>query len=329
MDRGPRACTDAERRAALWLAAELRAAGRAPVWSHCGCARAGRVARAMRLAGVVGSVLLVACPSPAWPLWAWRSLSRSGPGRAPAPPPCARATQNVVAPAPAPRTATLVVLAAVDRPRRAGSTACPRLCRGCTASLLLTTGFVAARARRRRGPALGAPAARPYRRPPARAGVAARRRVRAPGAQRRGGHAHRGRARRTVPWAELVLAGAGEGSGCAPACARIGARPRTSCCCGSSPAPRRPGARPTRRWPPSRRTPGPRVGAAGRCPPEPALRSRSAVQTARSATSRARSSSGWSPTPRRPGRRRSRAPPGWPASRGWRPSRPACPSGSA
>jgi len=146
MDRGPLACTDAERRAALDLAAELRAAGREarlearwvrpgwPAWQAL-CAVAGVVGSVLSvdhaLAGLIvaGAALAVSVA---------HGRGRLALGRA-------RATQDVVAPAPAPRAITLVVLAAVDRPRTSllGRVPTPEL--WLHGALLLATVFAAAR----------------------------------------------------------------------------------------------------------------------------------------------------------------------------------------
>jgi hypothetical protein len=120
MDRGPLACTDAERRAALALAARLRGAGRSPRiearWVRPGWPAWQALFAA---AGVVGTVLSVDHPTIGL-IVAGAALALSlvhGRGRLPLG--RARATQDVVAPATAPREVALVVLAAVDRPRTA------------------------------------------------------------------------------------------------------------------------------------------------------------------------------------------------------------------
>src|SRR5919199_3204230 len=118
----PLACTDAERRAARRHAAALRAAGRAartetvwvrPAWAPVlgACAAAGVAASVVSVdhsavalgIAAVALVLAVAEQTP-WPVL--RRLATF-----------ARATQNVVSPPPAAKPVTLVVVAAVDRPR--------------------------------------------------------------------------------------------------------------------------------------------------------------------------------------------------------------------
>jgi hypothetical protein len=157
MDRGPLACTDAERRTALALAGELRAAGRAPRlearWVRPGwpawqalCAVAGVVASVVSvdhaLTGLVvaGAALAVSL----------------GHGRGRLPLGRARATQDVVAPAPAPRAVALVVLAAVDRPRASVLDRVPAPLLWLQGALLLTAVFAAARLAGAEGTVLGA-----------------------------------------------------------------------------------------------------------------------------------------------------------------------------
>jgi len=157
MDRGPLACTDAERRAAVALAAELRAAGREarlearwvrpgwPAWQAL-CAVAGVVASVVSvdhaLTGLIvaGAALLV-------------SLAY---GRGRLPIGRARATQDVVAPAPEPRAVTLVVVAAVDRPRTSVLDHVPAPLLWLQGALLLTAVFAAARLAGAEGTLLGA-----------------------------------------------------------------------------------------------------------------------------------------------------------------------------
>jgi len=118
MDRGPLACTDAERRAALALLRRLRRARRSPriearwvrpgwpAW-QAGCA----------VAGVVGAVLSVDHPLAGLILAACAFALSVAHGRGLLPLGRARATQDVVARAREPRGVALIVLAAVDRPR--------------------------------------------------------------------------------------------------------------------------------------------------------------------------------------------------------------------
>lgn len=118
MESGPLACSDAERRSARALAAALRDAGRRPViegrwvrpawpWVQALCAAAGVVfgvvGVAHPLTGTIGIGAALA-------LSLLHGRGRLPLGRG-------RATQDVLAPAPEPAAVTLVVLAAVDRPR--------------------------------------------------------------------------------------------------------------------------------------------------------------------------------------------------------------------
>jgi hypothetical protein len=157
MDRGPLACTDAERRAALSLAGRLRSAGRAPRiearwvrpgWPAWQALFAG--------AGVVGSVLSVEHPTTGL-IVAGAALALSlAHGRGRLPLGRARATQDVVAPAPQPREVTLVVMAAVDRPRTAVLHRLPAPLIWLHAALGLTAAFAAARVAGVEGIGLGA-----------------------------------------------------------------------------------------------------------------------------------------------------------------------------
>jgi hypothetical protein len=157
MDRGPLACTDAERRSALALAAQLRAAGREariearwvrpgwPAWQAL-CAIAGVIGSVVSvdhaLAGLIvaGAALAVSLA---------HDRGRLPLGRA-------RATQDVVAPAPAQRAVTLVALAAVDRPRASVLDRVPAPLLWLRAALLLAAVFAAARLAGAEGTALGA-----------------------------------------------------------------------------------------------------------------------------------------------------------------------------
>jgi hypothetical protein len=157
MDRGPLACTDAERRAALSLAGRLRSAGRAPRiearwvrpgWPAWQALFAG--------AGVVGSVLSVEHPTTGL-IVAGAALALSlAHGRGRLPLGRARATQDVVAPAPQPREVTLVVMAAVDRPRTAVLHRVPAPLSWLHAALGLTAALAAARVAGAEGIGLGA-----------------------------------------------------------------------------------------------------------------------------------------------------------------------------
>jgi hypothetical protein len=120
MDRGPLACTDAERRAALALAARLRGAGRAPR-IEARWVRPGWPAWQALFAagGVVGIVLSVDHPTVGLIVVGAALALSLAHGRGRLPLGRARATQDVVGPPAAPREVTLVVVAAVDRPRTA------------------------------------------------------------------------------------------------------------------------------------------------------------------------------------------------------------------
>lgn len=157
MDRGPLACTDAERRAALALAARLRSAGRAPRiearWVRPGWPAWQALFAA---AGVVGSVLSVEHPTTGL-IVAGAALALSlAHGRGRLPLGRARATQDVVAPATAPREVTLVVMAAVDRPRTAVLRRVPAPLMWLHAALGLTAALAAIRVAGTEGIGLGA-----------------------------------------------------------------------------------------------------------------------------------------------------------------------------
>jgi hypothetical protein len=157
MDRGPLACTDAERRAALALAARLRAAGRAPRiearWVRPGWPAWQALFAA---AGVVGSVLSVDHPTIGLiVVGAALGLSLAH-GRGRLPLGRARATQDVVAPAPTPREVTLVALAAVDRPRTGVIRRVPAALAALQAALAITAALAAARVAGVDGIGLGA-----------------------------------------------------------------------------------------------------------------------------------------------------------------------------
>ncbi|MEP6954403.1 MAG: hypothetical protein ABI950_10115 [Solirubrobacteraceae bacterium] len=118
MEPGPLACSDAERRSARALAAALRARGRRCTtdgrwvrpgwpWVQALCATVGVAA------GVVG----VSHPLTGTILAGAALLVSLLHGRGRLPLGRARATQDVLAPAPSPAPVTLVVLAALDRPR--------------------------------------------------------------------------------------------------------------------------------------------------------------------------------------------------------------------
>ena len=157
MDRGPLACTDAERRAALALAAQLRAAGREPRlearWVRPGWPAWQALCAA---AGVVGSVISVDHALTGL-IVAGAALAVSlAHGRGRLPLGRARATQDVVSPAPTPSAVTLVVMAAVDRPRTSVLDRVPAPLLWLQGALLLTAAFAAARLAGADGTLLGA-----------------------------------------------------------------------------------------------------------------------------------------------------------------------------
>jgi hypothetical protein len=120
MDRGPLACTDAERRAALALAARLRAVGRAPRIEARWVRPSWPAWQALfAAAGVVGAVLSVDHATAGLIVGGAALALSLAHGRGRLPLGRARATQDVVAPAGEPRDVALVVMAAVDRPRTA------------------------------------------------------------------------------------------------------------------------------------------------------------------------------------------------------------------
>jgi hypothetical protein len=157
MDRGPLACTDAERRAALALAARLRGAGRAPR-IEARWVRPGWPAWQALFAagGVVGTVLSVDHPTIGLIVVGAALALSVAHGRGRLPLGRARATQDVVAPATAPREGTLVVLAAVDRPRTALLRRVPAPLVWLQAALALATALAAVRVAGAEGIVLGA-----------------------------------------------------------------------------------------------------------------------------------------------------------------------------
>jgi hypothetical protein len=211
MDRGPLACTDAERRAALALAGRLRGAERAarvevrwvrpgwPAWQALFAA-----------AGVVGAVLSVDRATVGLIVAGVALLLSLAHGRGRLPLGRARATQDVVAPASTPREVALVVLAAVDRPRAAIIRRFPAALPTLQAALAVTTALAAIRLAGASGIALGAAQLVPAvvlllalagfldaaAQPPAEADAAATDAAIELAAR--------------VPWAEIVLVGAGE-----------------------------------------------------------------------------------------------------------------------
>ncbi|MEA2276671.1 MAG: hypothetical protein QOC78_1631 [Solirubrobacteraceae bacterium] len=157
MERGPLACTDAERRAALALAARLRERGRAPRlearWVRPGwpawqalCAAAGVIASVLSVRHALTGLIVAAA---ALVLSAVHGRGRLPLGRA-------RATQDVVARARAPARVAVVVLAAVDRPRAALLRQVPAPMAWLLGALLATVAFAVARLAGAGGTLLGA-----------------------------------------------------------------------------------------------------------------------------------------------------------------------------
>jgi len=146
MERGPLACTDAERRAALALAARLRGAGRPvriearwvrpswPVWQALFAA-----------AGVVGSVVSVDHPTAGLVVAGAALLLSLAHGRGRLALGRSRATQDVVAAAREPSAVALVVMAAIDRPRTAVLAHVPAPLAWLQGALALTAALAAAR----------------------------------------------------------------------------------------------------------------------------------------------------------------------------------------
>jgi hypothetical protein len=210
MDRGPLACTDAERRAAVALAAELRAAGREarlearwvrpgwPAWQAL-CAVAGVVASVVSVDHALTGLIVAAAAL----------LVSLAHGRGRLPIGRARATQDVVAPAPAPRQVALVVLAAVDRPRTSVLDRVPAPLVWLQGALLLTAVFAAARLAGADGTLLGAAQL-----VPAivllLAAAALLDAAFEPAAATDAAATNAALALASVPWADVVLVGAGE-----------------------------------------------------------------------------------------------------------------------
>jgi hypothetical protein len=146
VDRGPLACTDAERRAALALVRRLRRAQRSPRvearWVRPGWPAWQALCA---LAGVVGAVLSVDHPL-AGLIVAGSALALSvAHGRGLLPLGRARATQDVVAAPREPREVALVVLAAVDRPRTSVLGRVPAALEWLQGGLALTVALAGAR----------------------------------------------------------------------------------------------------------------------------------------------------------------------------------------
>jgi hypothetical protein len=211
VDRGPLACTDAERRAALALLRRLRRARRSPRiearWVRPGWPAWQAL---FAVAGVVGAVLSVDHPvaglivaAGAFALSAAHSRGLLALGRA-------RATQDVVARAREPRGVALIVLAAVDRPRTTVLWRVPAALEWLQGALAATVALAGARVAGADGTLLGVAQLVPA----AVALVAAGSLVDAivaPAAEADTAAADVAVATaRDVPWAEVVFVGAGE-----------------------------------------------------------------------------------------------------------------------
>ena len=211
MDRGPLACTDAERRAALALLRRLRRARRSPRvearWVRPGwpawqalCAVAGVVAAVLSVDHALAGLILAAAAL----------VVSVAHGRGQLPLGRARATQDVVAPAREPRAVALIVFAAVDRPRTGVLRPVPAALEWLQGALVLTVALTAARLAGADGPLIGAAQLIP-----AVVAIAAAAgfldAVVAPAAEADAAAADAAIATaRDAPWAEVVFVGAGE-----------------------------------------------------------------------------------------------------------------------
>ncbi len=211
MDRGPLACTDAERRAALALLRRLRRARRSPRvearWVRPGWPAWQAVCA---VAGVVGAVLSVDDPLPGLIVAASAFALSIAHGRGLLPLGRAHATQDIVARAREPRGVALIVLAAVDRPRTTVLGRVPAALELLQAALAVTVVLTGARVAGADGTLLGVAQLIPA----AVALVAAAGLVDAivaPPAEADAAAADAAVATaRDVPWAEVVFVGAGE-----------------------------------------------------------------------------------------------------------------------
>jgi hypothetical protein len=211
MDRGPLACTDAERRAALALVRRLRRARRSPRvearWVRPGWPAWQALAA---VAGVVGAVLSVDHPLAGLIVAASALAVSVAHGRGNLPLGRARATQDVVAPAREPRDVAVVVLAAVDRPRTGVLGRVPAALEWLQGALALTVALAGTRVAGADGTLLGATQLVPA----VAALVAAAGfldAILASAAETDAAAANAAvTAARDAPWAEVVFVGAGE-----------------------------------------------------------------------------------------------------------------------
>jgi hypothetical protein len=190
VDRGPLACTDAERRAALALLRRLRRARRSPRvearWVRPGWPAWQALCA---VAGVVGAVLSVDHPLAGLIVAAGAFALSVAHGRGLLPLGRARATQDVVARPREPRAVALIVLAAVDRPRTTVLWRVPAALEWLQGALAVTVALAGARVAGADGTLLGLAQLVPAAVALAAAAVATA---------------------RDVPWAEVVFVGAGE-----------------------------------------------------------------------------------------------------------------------
>lgn len=211
MARGPLACTDAERRAALALLRRLRRARRSPRvearWVRPGWPAWQAL---FAVAGVVGAVLSVDHPLAGLIVAAGAFALSIAHGRGLLPLGRAHATQDVVARAREPRGVALIVLAAVDRPRTTVLGRVPAALELLQGALALTVVLAGARVAGADGTLLGVaqlvPATVAL---VATAGLVDA--IVAPAAEADAAAADAAVATaRDVPWAEVVFVGAGE-----------------------------------------------------------------------------------------------------------------------
>jgi hypothetical protein len=211
VDRGPLACTDAERRAALALLRRLRRARRSPRvearWVRPGWPAWQALCA---VAGVIGAVLSADHPLAGLIVAAGAFALSIAHGRGLLPLGRARATQDVVARAREPRAVALIVMAAVDRPRMTVLWRIPAALEWLQGSLAVTAALAGARVAGADGTLLGVaqlvPATVAL---VAAAGLADA--VLAPAAEADMGAADAAIATaRDAPWAEVVFVGAGE-----------------------------------------------------------------------------------------------------------------------
>src|SRR5512132_1257449 len=211
MERGPLACTDAERRAALALLRRLRRARRSPRVEARWVRPSWPAWQALcAVAGVVGAVLSGDHPLAGLIVAAGAFVLSAIHGRGLLPLGRARATQDVVARAREPRAVAIIVLAAVDRQRTTVLWRVPAALEWLQGALAATVALAGARVAGADGTLLGVAQLVPA----AVALVAAGSLVDAivaPAAEADTAAADVAVATaRDVPWAEVVFVGAGE-----------------------------------------------------------------------------------------------------------------------